>query len=492
MKLSDLLSRISIPYTLCGSTDPEIFDITFDSRRAGDSVMFFCLVGSASDGHTYAESAYKNGCRIFAAERELSLPEDAVTVIFENTRRALAYVSAAFFDFPARKMQIVGITGTKGKTTVANMLCSCLNSCGIACGYIGTSGIDYAGRHFETKNTTPESLELHRVFAAMASEGVKVCVIEVSSQALFNYRVDGIDFFAGIFTNLSPDHIGPTEHPSFEHYKSCKKRLFSLCRHGIFNADDEYFKDMTDGCTCTVTAYGLSLDRDFGVENISPIKDGTRLGIGFDAMIYGRRTPALLPFPGRFSVLNALAALAACEKLGVDTDKAIIALRKVSVPGRFETVSLFDDRIFIIDYAHNEVSMRTLLETVREYNPERIVTLFGSVGDRTKGRRRDLGVVCNELSDFSIISSDNPGCESPEAIVDEIACYFDSTDKYVKIPDREAAVRYAVRNSRPGDVVLLCGKGHENYQLVGKERVPFSEKEILFDEYRIMKGDKND
>ncbi len=479
MILSELLTDSKIEYKIFGNADIDVSDITFDSRKAKDGVMFFCLIGSASDGHDYAMSAYHNGCRIFAVSKDIELPCDAVIVRFENTREALSYVSAAFFGRPSDKMKIIGITGTKGKTSVANMISACLNKLGMPCGYIGTSGTEYAGLHFATKNTTPESLELHRIFRDMLDAGVGICVLEVSSQALFNYRVCGIDFYIGIYTNLSPDHIGPTEHPNFEHYKNCKKRLFSQCRHGIFNMDDDYYPDMTDGCLCDITTYSLGKKANFTTENIKPYMIPNTLGISFDALIEGKRTFAALPFPGQFSVLNALAALAVCKRLGADTDKAIIALRDIRIPGRFETIPMFSDRIFVIDYAHNEISMKTLIETVRSYNPKRIVTLFGSVGDRTKNRRRELGTVCNELSDFSIITSDNPGCEDPCSIVDEIASYFSDTTKYVKIPDREEAIKYAVEHSLPGDVVLLCGKGHEDYQLVGKERVPFSEKEIL-------------
>lgn len=479
MKLAELLINSKTAHTVTGNTDIDISDITFDSRKATEGVMFFCLVGSAGDGHDYAKSAYEKGCRVFAISKDIELPQDAVKVHFENTRQALPFVSAAFFGNPADKMKLIGITGTKGKTSIANMISACLNKIGIPCGYIGTSGTDYAGQHFATANTTPESLELHRIFRNMLDAGVKTCVLEVSSQALFNYRVDGINFHIGIYTNLSPDHIGPTEHPNFEHYKNCKKRLFSLCRYGIFNKDDEYFPDMTDGCSCSIMTYGLCSDADLTAENVKPYRTGNRLCIGFDAMILGKRTLASLPFPGDFSVLNALAALGVCKILDADIAKAVTALRDICIPGRFETVEMFPDRTFVIDYAHNGISMRTLIESVREYSPARIVTLFGSIGDRTKTRRKDLGEACNELSDFSIITSDNPGCEDPASIVDEVASYFDDAKKYVKIPDREEAIHYAVENSRPGDVILLCGKGHEDYQLVGKEKVHFSEKEIL-------------
>lgn len=482
MILSELLGKTELEYEISGNKAAEVTSIAYDSRKATSGSFFFCLTGAKSDGHSYAMGAYDSGCRIFAVERRLELPQDCVQVLFENTRMALAYISAAFYDFPARKLKIIGITGTKGKTTIANMILHCLESCNIKTGYIGTSGIDYAGLHFETKNTTPESLELHNTFSDMLKEKVTTVVIEVSSQALFNYRVDGIPFYIGIFTNLSPDHIGEFEHPTFEHYKNCKKKLFSLCRHGIFNIDDEYFPDMTKDCSCSVTSYGKSTAADFCGRNIQKWSSDGKLGISFDVELDGKTEHIKLPMPGEFSVLNALCAIAASKMLTDDIDSIISALENTLVKGRFQLVPIFNDRIFVIDYAHNEVSLKTLLESVREYNPKRIVCLFGSVGDRTKGRRRELGYVASRLADFSIITSDNPGNENPEAIIDEIASYFDDDTKYIKIPDREQAIRYVVRNSRAGDIVLLCGKGHENYQLIRGENVPFSEYDILMSE----------
>ena len=484
MILSLLLGKIKIEYKTKGDLQIDVTDICYDSRKAGKGIFFFCLCGASSDGHDYARKAYDSGCRVFALERDIDLPDDATCVYFENTREALAYVSAAFFDFPAKQMRLVGITGTKGKTTSANMIAKCLCNAGIPCGYIGTSGIDYAELHFDTKNTTPESYELHKTFRAMLDSGVKCAVLEVSSQALFNFRVAGIEFLCGVYTNLSPDHIGPTEHPNFEHYKSCKKRLFSMCEKGVFNADDDYFADMTQDAKCSISSYGIKNEADYCAKALLPFNDGGRLGVSCTVTARGKQTSLKLSMPGEYSVLNALAVITVCDIFGVSPESSAKALENVFVPGRFEIVPMFGDRIFIIDYAHNEVSLKTLLETVRSYNPKRIVCLFGSVGERTKNRRRGLGSVASELADLSIITSDNPGNEKPMDIACEIASYFKSSDKYIKIPDRAEAIRYAVQNSRPGDIVLLCGKGHENYQLIGSERVPFCERELLLDEYK--------
>ena len=481
MKLSELLNDSKIQYEITGNADIEISDITFDSRKAENEVMFFCLVGAKVDGHDFALSAYQNGCRVFAVSKDIALPGDAVCVKFENTRQAMPHVAASFFGHPADKLRMVGITGTKGKTSIATMISACLNSCGLKCGNIGTSGIEYDGIKLEAKNTTPESLELQRILADMVKRGVEVCVMEVSSQALFNYRVDGIEFLCGVYTNLSPDHIGPTEHPDFEHYKNCKKRLFSMCRYGIFNADDPYFADMTEGASCKVISYSLDSDGDYAAKNVIPFNIAKNLGMSFDAYCSGEKVSGSIPYPGKYSVLNALAVLAVCKTLGIDVAKAMTCLADIRVAGRFETVPFFEDRLFVIDYAHNEGSMRNLLESVRSYNPKRLVTVFGSIGDRTQNRRAGLGSVCNELSDFSVITSDNPGFEDPDKIIDEIASYFPDKSKYVKIADRKEAIEYIVKNSLPGDVVLLCGKGHEDYQLVCGEKVHFSEKEILFE-----------
>lgn len=488
MKLSQLLANSNVDYRITSrQNDSEISSITFDSRKATHGAMFFCLIGSLSDGHSYASNAYKNGCRVFAVSKFTELPEDAIVVEFTNSRQALAHISATFFGNPAKELKLIGITGTKGKTSVANMVFHCLNSAGVSCGYIGTSGIDYSGIHCETQNTTPESLELHKTFRNMVDCGIKACVIEVSSQALFNYRVDGIEFLIGVFTNLSPDHIGPTEHPNFEHYKNCKKKLFSMCKYGIFNADDEYFPDMINSCACSVTTYAVKNSADYTAKNIKRYFENGKMGVSFELVSSGTTSNVKLPIPGEFSVFNTLATFATVKKLGICSNAAIYGVETVSIKGRFEIVPLCNDRIFVIDYAHNEISMRTLLKTVRSYNPKRIVTVFGSVGDRTKNRRRDLGIACNELSDFSVITSDNPGCENPESIIDEIAAYFTDSNKFIKISDRTQAIRYAVRNSKPGDAVLLCGKGHENFQLCGKEKVPFCERDILISEKNNIK-----
>lgn len=479
MKLTELLKDIPCR---APQSDAEVLSLCYDSRKAKAGTLFFCLSGAAVDGHSFAASAYENGCRLFAVERRLPLPDDALQVEFENTRAALALVSAAFYGHPAKRMRLVGITGTKGKTTVAHMIASCLEKAGVPCGYIGTSGISYAGKHFPTKNTTPESLELHRTFREMLESGVTTCALEVSSQALFNYRVDGIRFAVGIFTNLSPDHIGPTEHPDFTHYKNCKKKLFSLCDVGVFCADDPYAPDMREGSPCRAITYGVKSDADFRGTGITRMREGDRLGVRFTCRKADGDLALSLPVPGEFSALNALAAVATVKTFGLSDGVIAESLSQVSVPGRFEIVPVLPGRTFVIDYAHNEVSMRTLLETVREYAPKRIVCLFGSVGDRTKNRRRELASVALRLADFCILTSDNPGFEDPEAILDEIAAWAPpSACPYVKIANRDAAVRYAVTHSLPGDVVLLCGKGHEDYQLIGKERVPFSERAILLE-----------
>ncbi len=476
-KLSNLLCDIE--YTGWSGGDASIDNICYDSRFADNGSFFFCLVGASNDGHSFALAAYDRGCRVFALEYDVELPCDAVKVFFENTRRGLSYVSQSFFDYPARKMKIVGITGTKGKTSVATMLKTCLEDAGISAGYIGTSGIDYGTKHFYTKNTTPESYELHRTFRDMLECGVENVIIEVSSQALFNYRVEGIKFFASVFTNLSPDHIGPSEHPNFEHYKNCKRRLFSLCENAVFNVDDEYYPDMREGASCRCITYGIENKADFSAKNIREAGGKRRLSVDFEAVTPAGSNTVSLPVPGRFSVMNALAVMAVAGLFDVDIEKIARALEKIKIAGRFETVELFSDRTFVIDYAHNEVSMRTLLETVRGYNPERIVCLYGSVGERTKNRRRELALVARDLADFSVITADNPGSENPEGIAREIASFYDDENKYIIIPDRETAIRYAVENSCPGDIVLLCGKGHENYQLIGREKVPFCERDIL-------------
>lgn len=474
----------SVPAEIRGNGGDEINSIEYDSRKAFAGSLFFCLRGARTDGHDFALKAYDCGCRDFAVERILDLPDDATQIVVENTRKTLAEVSAVFYGSPADKLTVIGITGTKGKTTTAILIEEIFSSCGIKCAYIGTNGVVIGENRYQTINSTPESRELHRYFSMMVDEGFTHVVMEVSSQALDNYRVHGIKFDTVIFTNLSPDHIGQGEHASFEEYRDAKRKLFTdyCAKTVITNADDEYSDYMTRSSAGKIVTYGISRNADLRAANLTSYRDKTSLGVEFDLIHDNTSTPVRLRTPGEFSAYNGLAAIAAVSSCGIPIDDAASALRSISVKGRFEIVDAIDGITFIIDYAHNGFSLTHALSVLREYAPTRLICVFGCIGGRTYGRRRELAEASASLADFSIITSDNPDNERPEDIIADVMNYFDKTKPYITIVDREEAVRFAVRIAKQGDIVLFAGKGHENFQIVDGERVPLCEKDIILDE----------
>lgn len=486
MKLSLLLQKVNI----LSLNDPrvleeEIDSLCCDSRKAAQGSAFVCIKGAVSDGHDYAPSAYSKGCRIFIAEHELSLPADAKVLISDNTRIALAEMSQKFFGDPSKEIKVIGITGTKGKTTTAQLIYQILNASSVKAGYIGTNGIMFDGQFFESVNTTPESYDLACYMRKMIEADVKYLVLEVSSQALYMERVRGMEFETCVFTNLAPDHIGGSEHPDFEHYRASKERLFSEFspKIAIYNADDEASEYMMKRCKAPKFSFSLKGKGHFNGENLELYRDSGRLGIRF-AINAGSelKGDVDLPLPGDFNASNALAATAVCISIGIKFDMILSALSGVSMRGRFEVVDALPYATFVIDYAHNGVSLRSVLSTLRKYEPARLICVFGSVGGRTKLRRAELGTVASEMCDFCIITSDNPDNEDPMQIIDEIAESFseDGCD-YVKIPSRREAVLYAVKNARKDDMILFAGKGHEEYQLICGKREYFCERETIIE-----------
>ena len=366
------------------------------------------------------------------------------------------------------------------------MIKSVLEMAGKKVGLIGTIGAMIGDEHIPSKNTTPESYELHRMFAAMVEAGCEYVVMEVSSQGLKLDRTAGILFDYGVFTNLSPDHIGPAEHESFEEYLYCKSLLFRQCRLGIVNGDDPYADRILEGSTCQVERYGLQPENDLYAENLQLADKPGELGICFDAK--GILTLSCeVPTPGRFSVYNALAAIAICHHFGVSPDDIEKALLSAKAKGRIELVKVSDAFTLMIDYAHNAVALESLLSTLREYHPHRLISLFGCGGNRSKVRRFEMGEVSGRLADFTIITSDNPRNEEPMAIIDDIVTGISRTDgKYVTIPDRKEAIAYAIHHGEPGDIIVLAGKGHEDYQEIRGVKYPMDERVIIAD---ILKED---
>ena len=488
MLLSDLIKVVDHTEIINRSgLDPQAVDVTSlccDSRKVSSDSMFVCISGSMNDGHDYAWGAYGRMCRVFVIEHPITLPDDAFVIVAKDTRVALAQLSAAFYGYPANEMTVIGITGTKGKTTSSLMIYNVLNAAGIPTGYIGSNGIYYAGYEFSTINTTPESIDLHCYMRKMINAGVRTLVMEVSSQALKMARVYGIKFRTCVFTNLSPDHIGEHEHPDFNDYMECKRTLFTDygAEYIVYNADDEHASAMIHGNRCKKSSLSLTGDADFCARDIDFFRSSGCVGVNFTCVHGEGAMPISVPFPGEFSVYNALTAMAVCTELGLSQDAVANALKDIRVKGRFETYELPNGATAVIDYAHNGVSLKAALQALRIYEPKRLICLFGSVGGRTKIRRAELGLVASRDADFCILTSDNPDNESPLAIISEIAVYFTSgTCPYIAIPDRKEAIEYALKNSENGDIILLAGKGHESYQMIKGKRESFSEADIIRD-----------
>lgn len=489
MKLFELASVIDIKNINASSLpDMDMICICHDSRKAIPGCIFVCKCGTFSDGHEFAENAYNAGARVFVAQRELNLPPDALVLIVPNTGKALSAMAQKFYSYPQKQLKVIGITGTKGKTTLALSVYEICKKYGLFMGYIGTNGAIYNGVTEQTQNTTPDVLELQRILRNMLDAGVEYVLIEVSSQALWQKRIDGIDFYATLFTNLYRDHIGGVEHPTFEHYLNCKKSLFSeySSEKIIINYDTEYsfimVSDADEKKIFTTSASGNE-NANLCAKNVEMSRKNNSLGVEFDCFgecFCGERI--FLPFPGLYSVENALQIIALCLYLGLEKEFIISSLGTLKVSGRFETVTLAHkpDTLFVIDYAHNGASLSSVLKALSNYNPGRIICLFGSVGGRTFGRRGDLALSASEYSDIIIVTSDNPNNESPLNIINQICSHLTNFDgKIYKIEDRAEAVRLAADISQPGDIVLLAGKGHEDYQLIQGRKIPFCEREIL-------------
>lgn len=469
----------------------EVNHVCCDSRVAGEYSIFVCIEGVVTDGHLYAKNAYDRGCRCFVAQKPLSIDTECDVVYVDNSRDALAHLSDIVYNHPSGEIKVIGITGTKGKTTTALMISEILNKLGIPTGYIGSNGIQYGVFRHMSANTTPESCDIQGHLRDMIDYGMQYAVIEVSSQALYMGRVKYIQFDTCIFTNLYPDHIGEHEHPSFDHYRDCKKKLFEdYCSEFVLiNADDPHSTYMTERCAAKIESYGIRNNADNHAEKIKMIKTDNTLGMSFLYVCCDGRFRATINFPGEFSVSNALAAIAVCKRISGAKIRCIMkALSEVQVEGRFQVIPALPYATIVIDYAHNGASLQAVLETLRKYEPCRIITLFGSVGGRTKMRRPELGRVASLYSDFCILTSDNPDVEDPQSIICDIALAFDKEGcDYCSIPDRQKAIEYAMSILKDGDILLLAGKGHENYQLIFGRRIPFCEKDIVLKTAESMK-----
>ncbi len=481
MKLEKLLEHVTYR-CLQGSTDTEVKNVINDSRKVEEGSLFFCIKGAVTDGHKYVPDVIAKGAKVLVVQDPVEAPEDVTVIQVEDTRYAMALISAAYFEYPANEMKIIGITGTKGKTTTTYMVKSILESAGYKVGLIGTIETIIGDEVIPAKNTTPESYTIQEYFRKMADAGCQIVVMEVSSQGLMLHRTAGIPFEIGIFTNLEPDHIGPAEHESFEDYMECKSRLFRQCKYGIVNADDEHLEGILKGHTCEVEKFGLSDSADLKADDLKLVSGPGYLGIAYDVVCAGtgERFAVEVDVPGKFSVYNSLTAIAICRQFKVALDDIRAALKSAKVKGRVEMVKVSDEFTLMIDYAHNAMALESLLTTLKEYNPHRLVSLFGCGGNRSKLRRYEMGEVSGKLADLTIITSDNPRFEKPEDIIADIVTGIEKTSgTYVMIPDRKEAIAYAIRNGEPGDIIVLAGKGHEDYQEIEGKKYPMDERVLI-------------
>ncbi len=485
-ELKQLLERLEYA-CIQGTTDKTITDLVYDSRKVTKDSLFVCIKGTVVDGHTFAADVAEKGATVLVVSEDVEVPEQVTVIKVKDTRYALALLSAAYFDYPAEQVKVIGITGTKGKTTTTYMVKSILEGAGYKVGLIGTIETIIGEKVIPSANTTPESYLVQKYFREMADIGCDCCVMEVSSQGLMMHRTAGFLFEMGIFTNIEPDHIGPNEHASFEEYMACKGLLFRQCKVGILNADDAHYADILKGHTCEVETFGFSEKADIRATDMQLIHKPGYLGVAYH--VSGKMDfDVEIDVPGKFSVYNSLTAISICRHFKVDIEVMKKALKQAKTKGRIEMIKVSDDFTLMIDYAHNAMSLNSLLSTLKEYNPGRLVCLFGCGGNRAKARRFEMGEVSGKMADLTIITSDNPRNEEPQAIIDDIKTGISKTNgKYIEIIDRKEAIRYAIENGQPKDVIVLAGKGHEDYQEIKGVKYPMDERVLIAEILEEMK-----
>lgn len=478
MKLKKILNNIE--YELIkGSLDTNITDLCYDSRKVTKDCAFICLEGTQVDGHDFIDTAIKKGASTIFIEKDIEVSQPVTVIKLSNTRKDLSLLSINYFDNPASKLTMIGITGTKGKTTTSWMIKNILEEEGKKVGVIGTMGVFIGNNHYETINTTPESYEIQKYLSEMVNQNIEYAIMEVSSQALKVGRVEGMTFDYGIFTNLTKDHIGEGEHENMEDYIYSKSLLFQKSKHGILNIDDKHYQDMTKNNTCDIHTFGKNKEADLIINNIKLLRKEHFIGLELHTKGLIEDT-FLVNTPGEFSAYNAISAILTTKLIGCKLESIKKALSKVAVKGRVEIIPVSSKYSVIIDYAHNGISMTNILNTMREYHPKRIVSLFGCGGNRSKTRRYDMGEISGRLSDFTIITEDNSRYEDINDIMNDIEIGLKKANgKYIKIEDRKEAIKYAIENAKEGDIILLLGKGHETYREKNGVREHFDEREVI-------------
>ncbi|MDR1409935.1 MAG: UDP-N-acetylmuramoyl-L-alanyl-D-glutamate--2,6-diaminopimelate ligase [Oscillospiraceae bacterium] len=489
MTFKELLQ--DIPYTLARGDDAnEVADLAYDSRKAMPDGCFICVPGFDSDGHSYALSAYENGARLFLCQH---IPEgianksDCIIALAEDTRKGLALAAARWFGFPAKEMKLIGITGTKGKTSITQLLKNALEEAGHTVGVIGSMGAHFAGHEMPSMNTTPESYEIHALLRRMVDAGVDFCVMEASSQGFLLHRTYGLHFDASVFTNISADHISKTEHKDFEEYLNCKKMIFDQSELTFVNRDAEQYREIIRGVSSPVQTYGFHAGVDFRAKNVCCGREKNKLGVTFIVQSPFGEFPMRVNQPGKFSASNALAAICVALYFGVSAAAISEGMRNTVVCGRMEQLSVPAPYSLVIDFAHNRLSVQSMIETARQYRPRKVICVFGLEGERAKVRRLDSGELLGKGVDYTILANASPRRTDPMEIIGDIAGAIDGAGgKYSVIPDRREAITFALDMAGEGDLVLLVGKGDKLYEEIGKEKIPFDERKVV-SEYFVGK-----
>jgi UDP-N-acetylmuramoyl-L-alanyl-D-glutamate--2,6-diaminopimelate ligase len=466
-----------------GNLDLEIKGIESNSKNIEEGFLFIAIKGFSVDGHKFISSAIENGATAIMIEegcdlKALNIPQNITIIMAKNTREALAICSSNFYNNPSSKFKLIGVTGTKGKTTTTFMIKEIMEKAGKKVGLIGTIATYINGKKIkDSDRTTPESLELQKLFNKMVQENVEVVVMEVSSQSLKLHRVDGCEFDLVLFTNFSEDHISEKEHPNMEDYFNSKLKLFNMCKEGIVNADDLYGSKIPKLFPeSNITTYGIDNSAKVLAKDITI----TNAYVDFRVKITDRNERVRTGIPGRFSVYNSLAAICVAKKFEISPEVIKQALEEVRVPGRSELVNNKRDLTIMIDYAHSPESLQNILQAVKSYTRGRVISVFGCGGDRDSGKRPIMGEISGKIADFTIITSDNPRTEEPQKIVEQIEEGIKKTNgKYKIVVDRVEAIREAIIMANKRDIIVLAGKGHEPYQEINNTKYPFDERIIV-------------
>ncbi len=494
MKLKEILLGLE-GLKAKGNLDIDIKGIEKNSKEIKEEYLFIAIKGFSVDGHQYIENAIQNGATAIIIEegcdlKSIKIPENITVIQATNTREALAICSANFYENPSQRFKLIGVTGTKGKTTTTFMIKEILEKAGKKVGLIGTIATYINGKKIkDSDRTTPESLELQQIFAQMVKEGVEVVVMEVSSQSLKLHRVDGCAFDIVLFTNFSEDHISPNEHPDMNDYFNSKLKLFKMCKTGIVNVDDLHgakipnlFPDNN------ITTYGIDNFANVLAKDITI----TNSYVDFRVKITDKNERVKTCIPGRFSVYNSLAAICVAQKFGISPESVKQALEEVRVPGRSELVDNKLEIPIMIDYAHSPESLQSILQAVKSYTRGKVISVFGCGGDRDTSKRAIMGEISGKIADYTFITSDNPRTEDPQKIVNQIEEGIKKTKgKYIVIVDRIESIKEAIKMATKRDIVVLAGKGHEPYQEINGVKHPFDERIIVKDLIEEIENEKD-